>query len=1272
MKSPIQKHIDLDLSDTEIEKVLYETKSKFSLIKQLNLSATKSKFNHIECQYESALVEASLQLKSVDSKIALERRRINQAIQNIKTDKKKTTNHLSWSPVEVITDGKKFLQARRSHNKIEVIAGENTFLSPRGTRENKKDHKRRLFYEFDKMRTVENWKTTLGSNGDEDDFVRGQPVRDFEKEINKIVMKINHPSVKDPREILKSLLIPSPVPDYLLQQQPQQMKKSHSHSKNASGISLKSNTIEVDMNIVDGEGGFRRIKHQYNPEKLQKKIIEKYSNYLTDKRYDTQVIVRKITNEYSKALKKINRNGLMVKVPKNFKVWMQDFNDFYQERAENDVDDDYPDYLVQKQLDEYLDNKLNNEVDKNLENSPIYGSQPDLRKATSPKKRVMRKNTQDAQGTFDGEYYDDEEEEEEEEDYEEEHDTEEDYEERMEKRRSQQYKNKNKQRRTVIGEENEEDEQVDENEDDENEEEDRDDENEEEDEEEEEIEGGIITKLETKKSQHTGQGEEESEDEEDGAQEQHGKKVQNSKRVMKKVEEKPQKKEFVYKERKTYSTVKKYEAIQLTKKESKQDPNQTQEAIKARQREIEAEQKKMNDYYNERINSINNKYKEPTDAKSPANKIIIKKQNSKDSQGIISNHSQQLGNSNLRKDNNQNRNIDASPNNLRQSQISYDAQSVCSEDLVDNDRESTHDLRQSPRGIDDNPTPVSIKSSGTKKTTKSKNTSKKPKFDLDMNSASLKTSPTKSKKQTRDSTLQLAKRSSAADAIDNEKEEHEHEDYSPMHKSALSGHSKHSNDMNSKTKNRDRARTHNQSPSPTSAVKTEESSAHKHTTQLSNFSPRKHLENPQTQNTSSKSKGGAQKNSVIHLKTDDQAQNAHRYSLSPNMKSQVTNEGEGGVHKGSPSRETAPNIQRVRSAKLKKQFSNEKDERNSLKYSRQSTMPHPEQINADYHNVYTHGPEPAGRPEHQRHHSSSSKPDRYRSSVQPQSSYSHANTPKSKYKQEARFSVALSKSNSPTLGNNGFQANGMGYDFGYGLNNPNKLDPNNLRNRKQSNLSPSQNLSKDHSTSSMQNTRTSLYKKETTGHNSTSKFVPYDPILAAAVKIVDTEFTITEIPIATRQSVQATEVNSPEVKKKSDQDFDLDKYLQDIKNQTAKRSHTIIDMLLAAPSVMENDITVIERPPNTVKVPQNLKFESQEYGNLFDKIYVWHKTIKADLQDSEPDYLSELEDSVDSAEGEKDEEETTERKEPDSAKTNAINETSDEETRRDQFTFKKK
>jgi len=48
MKSSLKKGINLDLSDTEIEKANYETKSKFSLIKQLTVgnSSCKNKFSN--------------------------------------------------------------------------------------------------------------------------------------------------------------------------------------------------------------------------------------------------------------------------------------------------------------------------------------------------------------------------------------------------------------------------------------------------------------------------------------------------------------------------------------------------------------------------------------------------------------------------------------------------------------------------------------------------------------------------------------------------------------------------------------------------------------------------------------------------------------------------------------------------------------------------------------------------------------------------------------------------------------------------------------------------------------------------------------------------------------------------------------------------------------------------------------------------------------------------------------------------------------------------
>jgi len=1172
---------------------------------------------------------------------------------------------------------------------------ESTFLSPRGPKENRRDHKRKLFYEFDKLYTVENWKTTLGSNDDnQSNFLRGQPVQDFEKEIHKIVSKIKHPSVKDPREILKSLLIPSPISEHLLRQYKQTKKnKGDMLSKNASGIRLQSNHIEVDMNIIDGEGGFRRIKHKYNPEKLQKKIIEKYSDMLTDKRYDTQTIVKKITREYSKALGQINRNGLMVKVPKNFKVWMQNYNDFYHERDEDDQDD-YPDYIVQKQLDDYLDNKLNNEVDKTMDSLLHSESHPDLRKSHSPKKRVYKKSTfPDQDGTLNVSQEEDEEEGfDDEEEYDE--DAEEDFEERMEKRRKQQLKNQQKRKMLAArASQNEvEDEDEEEKEDGENDEDGENEGNEEgedgneqfDNEEEGENIGG---RLETKKSRYTNEGEEvvsEGEVEEEG--ETHGKKMENSQRFMKKKtteEDRPAKKEPLCKERKTYSTVKKYEAIKITTKEPKQDPSQTPEAQRARQQEIEAEQKRLNDYYNERINAINNKYKDKTDdAKSPT----MKKQNSKDSQAMTNS---ELGSATLQKQksNQNNPQRDNSPTNLRVSQISSiktenrkqsqititgNTNSLVNDDLDDNDRESIREpeRRPSPSAA------ISTKSSGGKKPSSS--TNQKP-FNIDINQSNNKKSTTSSAGTKKDS-LQLAKRSSAADALVGE--EGVQQDYSPMHKSTLSVQP---NSKSPKSKNRDRARTHNESSS-SAILKTDESpAAQKHTTQLSHFSPRRHLETAAaggntnstiSQHHHSKSKG-PQKNGVMNLKKDDPA--THRYSLSPGLKSQITDGTTDEEDRPRGNNKVPAAAKRVRSAKVKHPLPNkdhpyeeeeeEKGDRISSKYARQSSVPFyniQQTTNDDYHNIYINqstGPEPR----HQRHHSSSSKPaaaDKNRASAH--LSNSHANSPNSKYKQEARSSVGLVKTQSPTRKDeNGLR--GLGYDFGYGKN----LSPNNnhLRDRKQSNMSATLNISKNSSPTA------SRHRKET-NFTTASKFGHDQNMLYHdAMNIIDTEFAaVSEVPVlGSKQSLLATEINSPETKKT---EFDLDKFMQDIKNQNAKRSTTIIDMLLAAPSVMDNDIEVIQRPDYQIKVPQNLRFEDDEYKMLFGEIYTWHKMIKKDVNDSDPDYLSEIEDSDEEGEGEKkkDEEESTQRKEPESTSTkrNATVESSDEETKRDVSKLKKK
>ena len=109
--------------------------------------------------------------------------------------------------------------------------------------------------------------------------------------------------------------------------------------------------------------------------------------------------------------------------------------------------------------------------------------------------------------------------------------------------------------------------------------------------------------------------------------------------------------------------------------------------------------------------------------------------------------------------------------------------------------------------------------------------------------------------------------------------------------------------------------------------------------------------------------------------------------------------------------------------------------------------------------------------------------------------------------------------------------------------------------------------------------------------------------------------------------------------------FDFEKFLEDLK-QTGKTKTSLIDMLLQAPSVLENDIVVKDRAEIT-RIPQHLKFESEEYERLFKKIYVWHSDLKTDLQEESADQLDELEDSDEGEDGEKKKKEKQSRKEID-------------------------
>ncbi len=70
---------------------------------------------HIESQYETALVENNLHLQTLDRKIAQERKKINQVLQNVKLGIKETAgpHKKIWEIPEMTTQHKRFLHSNK-------------------------------------------------------------------------------------------------------------------------------------------------------------------------------------------------------------------------------------------------------------------------------------------------------------------------------------------------------------------------------------------------------------------------------------------------------------------------------------------------------------------------------------------------------------------------------------------------------------------------------------------------------------------------------------------------------------------------------------------------------------------------------------------------------------------------------------------------------------------------------------------------------------------------------------------------------------------------------------------------------------------------------------------------------------------------------------------------------------------------------------------------------------------------------------------------------
>ena len=324
-------------------------------------------------------------------------------------------------------------------------------------RDIKKDPKKKLFYDFTNLYTVDKFGQSsepfFEIDPSDADF-KHRFVSDFEKTLTALLARAKTQAVQTPKDVLQSLLVKVPK----THEQEATSYRFESKSKTPGGVIQEAEDvtiqrIDVKMKITDDEGRCKTIKHKFNPEKIQKQIINKYSKYLTDNKFDARSLVRQMTHEYSEAIDRIQRHVITVKVPKNFRVWHQDYNDYYQYREEVAEDN-----LV----GEYLDKKLNNEVERAFDKSePVFEkglekvmeatSKGDLHSAGENDNKGESDDIEDNEVNAESEYINDGEDDEDDEDEEDEEDDEEEEEDNSEEDSEKRWEARAKARRHDLG-----------------------------------------------------------------------------------------------------------------------------------------------------------------------------------------------------------------------------------------------------------------------------------------------------------------------------------------------------------------------------------------------------------------------------------------------------------------------------------------------------------------------------------------------------------------------------------------------------------------------------------------------------------------------------------------------------------------------------------------------------------------------------------------------------------------------------------------------------
>jgi hypothetical protein len=186
-------------------------------------------------------------------------------------------------------------------------------------------------------------------------------IQNFKKKVGIVIETLSSNS-KNPYKILQSL-VSNFTPFY----------------QNIPGNN--NQRVNLPIKIEDGEGNMRDLSVKINTQNLERHLLQKYSNRLLQNQYDSSNIIKKMTKEYQELLNKLVNKSLVIRIPREFKVSLDDFNDYYTLKSQQELEAEEEAKLkkekehkekeeaqktVEQELMTMIEEQVNNEVTETL------------------------------------------------------------------------------------------------------------------------------------------------------------------------------------------------------------------------------------------------------------------------------------------------------------------------------------------------------------------------------------------------------------------------------------------------------------------------------------------------------------------------------------------------------------------------------------------------------------------------------------------------------------------------------------------------------------------------------------------------------------------------------------------------------------------------------------------------------------------------------------------------------------------------------------------